>query len=78
MASTLVLKHKLPLMIVGLIVLTCLIVTAVLVTGTRSMAHEDAVTKTEEMAYRYASEIDAHLEVAMDLSLIHISQGIVR
>ena len=57
---------KLPLIMVGLVVVTIALLTTAQSYSTRELIVEEAVLKSEEMAYRYSNRISANLEVAMD------------
>ncbi len=57
---------KLPLIMVGLVVAAVTLIVIIQAINTKKMMEEEAISKAEEMAYRYANDIDAHLEVAMD------------
>jgi len=60
------LSIKLPLTIVGLVLLAISVIVSVQSYTTQKMVEEEAMLKAEEMAFRYANDIDAYLEVALD------------
>lgn len=60
------LSLMLPLAMVGLVVLAITAIVAVQSYTTQQMVGEEAMLRAEEMAYRYANDIDAYMEVALD------------
>ena len=65
---------KVPVLIVGLVITAVSLIVAVQTYSTRTLIREEAISKAEETAYRYANDIDAYLEVAMDTArtLAHV------